>query len=176
MVAITAVLLLCSVLTWFVLLLKSDTLSDELKGLDNGMMIISIVLLAALLALLFASTSKVVIESGRTDLRLTIKDGSHQQEIQWPFTLITQWTEQHVSARTKMKIIYLTLVDGNGHALITFSSALGAIHDAPFGFTHMNPGQQIVAHRIYDTSKTEDIAITLRGKIGRISKNSSKSN
>lgn len=76
-----------------------------------------------------------------------------------PITLSKQWTLVDLGRRNKIKMLYLTVLDPAGNALVTFTGGLGNFYDAPDGFVPIHGVHEaMMAQQVYDTGKIQDIA------------------
>ena len=88
--------------------------------------------------------------------------------VQSPFTMSKQWYEKETGQRgVKMKELVLTIIDRNNQPALTIISVLGALHDAPYGWEHINlfsteaSDKLIKAEHSYTNGKAEEISLEL---------------
>lgn len=127
----------------------------------------------AALGVYFSSRMLFRIRGNDLELSVEIVDRnlSHPVVVSYPFTMRLQWTDSHMSRRQNMKRLYLSLCDENNYPQLTFCTALGTMYDAPYGSEYINllnseeSVKLVIADRIYDTGKTEDIQIEIGMRI-----------
>jgi uncharacterized membrane protein YhdT len=165
-------LAICFLAAWMVFLFGklAGKLGEDMKGWDMYCMIATLLFTVLALALYFTKRLRIHIKGANDKLTIEIKDPKlpEPKVIESPFSLRRQWYGQQTTRTLEMKLLHVTLMDPEGTALVTFTSALGAAYPAPPGFEFINihiseeRAQLSLAPLVYETGKTLKIEEELR--------------
>lgn len=161
-IALLFAIAICFAVAWLVFLATNNNLAANLKDKNLDMYCLAAFILFSVAGTFIAITKKIKIniyQDSNGSLCIDVQDPELGSPllIHNPASITKQWTLIDLGRRNKIKMLYVTLCDTQGNAIITFTGALGNFYDAPDGFEHTSPNQIITAEHIYDTGRIQDI-------------------
>lgn len=163
---------ICALVFYGVNAWLGDRKPKELKGTDNYFLAAAVLFTGWGIFIYFKKRFKIIIDGNDKKLDIEIQDPELNTPVllNHPFNLTKQWIRVK-SGKVHVKALYLTFSDMAGEPIITLTTSLGDLHDAPSRFHYIdlfNPeerkflkiSEQLYTTRVIDIEDLLNIHLT----------------